>query len=233
MSSLTDIKHLKREIENLRIPSETPDACFIRWYLDVRLGSHESELFISDGPGDGGLDAIRYPARGDKRVIIVQSYYADLNKVKRIPKNKLENFLRLPEIINDRVLQNEWLKENVRENLKNRYSHLFNKIRRGSLIPEWMFLTTANSSLQTRKLINKTRNRGYHSILIDRNDILRAFSLYKEGAAPPDEPLIFRFEGQPLIHNNKGPATAVYAARLDDILKYVKEDSMLRLSREM
>ena len=229
MTSIIDAKLLKKEIESLQVPNETTDACFIRWYLDVRLGSHGSELFISDGPSDGGIDAIRYPARGDKKVIIVQSYFADLNKPKRIPRNKLENFLEFPELINDRAFIKEWLKENVRENLQNPYSQLFNKIRRGALDPEWMFLTSANSTPLTKKIVNRVRNRGHKAICIDRNDILRAFALYKEGAAPPDDPLVFRFEGQPLIHNNKGPATAVYAARLDDILKYVKSDSMLRL----
>ena len=226
MSKVDVAKQLRKELENLRRTGETRDACFIRWYLGVRLGNQEP--FICDGPGDGGIDAIRYPDPGENKVLIVQSYYADVTKSKSIPLSKFERFLELPDIFSNKILFDEWI-ENVRTDLKPAYRDLYRKLRDKKFHAEWMFLTTAKSNVAVDKSLKRFKRKHSKTLLSDKPEIIRAFLLYLEGAAPPDEPLTFRYEGQPLISQHKEPTVAVYAAKLDDILKYVKKDPTLRL----
>lgn len=80
---------LWKELGQLQSPGESRDSAFIRWYLQVRLGTLEKSVRLTDGPGDGGIDAIQYPARGDKDVVIVQAFFADPRKNQGIKKKKL------------------------------------------------------------------------------------------------------------------------------------------------
>jgi AIPR protein len=123
------------------------------------------------------------------------------------------------------------LKEEVRQELQVRYGDLWKKIHHNAFQPEWLFLTTATSNAFAETALARARRERHRAsiLIIDRPDVLRAFALYQEGAAPPDDPLDFRFEGSPFAYHNGEPHTAVYAARLDDILHYVRKDPALRL----
>jgi hypothetical protein len=61
---------LRSELAQLRGSKETTDTCFVRWYLGVRLGIDGTRLFHTDGPRDGGIDAVRYPAPGERKVVL-------------------------------------------------------------------------------------------------------------------------------------------------------------------
>jgi len=223
---------LRKELVSLARPGEELDACFMRWYLEVRLAPSSPELKITDGPGDGGIDAIVFGSHGDGRTVIVQSHATDLEHAKPLSLPKLKDFLKLPEVFHSEPNKfRQWLKDTrVRPNLHREYQSLSNKIRSGRIRPQWLYLTTAKANNSAHAQVNSARRTKHEALLADRDDVFRAFALYLEGAAPPDDPLEFRFREQPLRVTMTGqPAMAVYAAVLDDLIKYVQRDKLLRL----
>jgi len=216
----------------LRNDGEKVDNAFIRWYLDVRLGPSRPELRITDGPRDGGIDAIWYPGTFSDEVHIVQSFYTTNGTKKSAPRKKVAEFLDLPEHFGvPPKAFSIWLEgRKVRTDLHGIYHDLNDKIRRQKWQPVWLFLTSARSTAQARALITSARKRGDQAILAAQADVSRAYALYLEGAAPPDKPLEFRHQGDTLTYQPKGlPRVKVFAARLDDLLAYVEQDRTLRL----
>jgi hypothetical protein len=217
--------HLKRELATLRRPGASMDSTFMRWYVGVRYDVSDGAIELVDGPHDGGIDAIVYVTTEPKRVVFVQTYYADPVSAKVIPNKKLGDFLDLAIRLDpdDPAAFEEWVKT-TRADVRDKYKRAYREVRSHSSKAEWLFLATARSSTRSKQLEGKAKRQNIRLVVADRADVLRAFSLYIEGAAPPEKPLEFAYSGSPMRFTEDDCAMSIYAGSLQHLINYVKQD---------
>jgi len=217
-----DFQNILKEI--MRVKNQPIERAFIHWYIDVQFG--DVDKIITDGPSDGGIDAIVRPKHvgGGKLVYILQSKYTNNVFKKRSPGTLnatcYKDFDALPPILDSDKEFEEWL-ESVDSSLKIDYKQLRKDYLNENNIIEWQLITLHSRS---RKGENKLQNLTQDSFIYG-SSIIKLFKLEQEGVTPPGDPLILNFtESMTIEDPYSGYKSYVLAANLDDFVDYLDND---------
>lgn len=200
------------------------ERAFIHWYINVAFG--DTNHTITDGPSDGGIDAIVRPKRvaGNKLIYILQSKYTEgfFKKKSPSPLNP-SHYIEFDNLYlifdSDNKFEN-WI-ESVDPALKTEYQMLRKDILNKNNIIEWRLITLHSRS---RRGENRLQNLGTDSFQYGPS-LLELFELQQEGATPPGDPLELKFSESMTVEDpNKGYKSYVLSADLDDFVDYQDND---------
>jgi len=186
------LEESRRHAERLEL-----ETAFVHWYVKTKFGG-DCRYTITDGPNDGGIDAIvRLDGAGRRRVHVVQSKFSEeiFRNPNRNPSalsvSAYSDFDRLPDIFENEDEFRRYL-ESIESSLHDDYRRLFETIQQGNLGIVWELTT-----LQSRSRAGEKRLRNLDpSNFAYATDNLFLYELSLEGATPPAEPMTLNFEEQ-------------------------------------
>lgn len=210
--SLVNIKNQK----NIRI-----EKAFIHWYLDTRFGKSYNKC-ITDGPKDGGIDAI---AVRDKTYYIVQAEFCNdifdgKTKISPLSPKKYAQFDALPDIFRDDLKFEQYL-QTLDTSLHSKYTEISEHQKANPSCVIWEIVT-----MHSRSIAGERRLRNIDVVNIRyASDNLRLYELSLEGATPPAAPLELNFT-EHFIVDDKEIKIRTYVAStfIRDFIHYIDHD---------
>jgi len=177
----TAIKALKNELNGPRFRHVPLERAFIDWYVQARYGNSKN-LLITDGPGDGGIDAI--VTEGEQR-IVMQFKYATGSLVGHINSGQLRKFEEVADILVNREREADF--EAWINNVAGAHRGKYRNLRKVALADP--------ANLRFDFVTSKRAGTGPSSVnLVDASRIVSLWQLYEEGFTPPIEAVEIRFE---------------------------------------
>lgn len=202
------------------------DRAFVYWFVQTRY-EPEGEPQITDGPYDGGIDAI-VKTQGFTYVLQTEyeaAFFRGVSSTSPLDPKKYSQFDALPSTFSDTAAFERYSKT-VRPELVAPYSRLSREVRTAPENVVWEL-----STLHSRSRAGEGRLRE-----VDPKNIryavenARLFELSLEGATPPPRPLELRFSEHFTAEDSKRGLTThvaqVYAA---DFIRYLDEDPQFRV----
>jgi hypothetical protein len=222
MSLKSDFQHKLKEIAKSK--KQPIEKAFIHWYINVAFG--DTNYTVTDGPSDGGIDAIVKPKRvgGNKLVYILQSKYTDsFFRKKAASPLSLTPFIEFDNLHSifdsDNKFEN-WI-ESVDISLKTEYQMLRKDYLNEKNIIEWRLITLHSRSKRGE---NRLQYLGTDAFLYGPS-LLELYELEQEGATPPGDPLELTFaESMTVEDSHMGYKSYVLAADLDNFVDYLDND---------
>ena len=146
LSRIKDLdKYLRTNYEFSNLYIKAKHQAFIAWFIKAQHGLESNSFRITDGPGDGGIDAV---FEIGKSIYILQSKYDTTFKKKNIAIAELDRFELLMSYFtekNSSVQYRNWL-EKVNSNLHK----LYNEIRESAIKKQrdlkFVFISTSHNS---------------------------------------------------------------------------------------
>ncbi|HHT9133902.1 MAG TPA: AIPR family protein [Candidatus Avalokitesvara rifleensis] len=219
---------LKKLKEIARSRNQQIDRAFIHWYINVAFG--DVKHVVTDGPCDGGIDAIVRPERrGNKLLYVLQSKYTDsFFKGRTTPPlnpSHYTDFDNLPMLLrSDKKFEN-WI-ASVEHGLKHEYQRLRKDFLDEGGTIEWRLITLHSRS---RRGENKLTNLGTDAFQYGAA-IIELYEMEREGATPPGDPLELTFsESMTIEDKDMGYKSYALAASLRDFINYMDNDPEGRL----
>lgn len=210
----------KKIKEIAKLKKQPIERAFIHWYIDVSFG--DATHVITDGPSDGGIDAIIRPKRvgGNKLIYILQSKYTEsFFKKKTVPPltpSQYIEFDNLPIIFESDNKFEKWL-DGVDSSLKPEYSLLREDLLNKNNAVEWRFIT-----LHSRAKRGENRLQNLHKDSFQYGpSIFELYEMEQEGATPPGDPLEIKFTESMTVEDEMGYKSYVLAADLDCFINYL------------
>ncbi len=201
---------------------------FIKWYVRTRFGS-DAKCDITDGPSDGGIDAIiTEPRLKGRAIYVLQSKFYDAfwtGRDTQLSLGHYEQFDSMPSRFRNDVVFEEWL-GTVAPDLKPKYLELRQRISTPNTVVSWQLIT-----LHTRSRAGEDRlqDLGVDSFIYGAQH-LQLFLMSKEGATPPADPLNLRFTKSMTVEDrDRGVTSYVLAAYLKDFVDFMDHDTEDRL----
>jgi hypothetical protein len=212
------LKALQAELRRPQFRQMAVERAFIEWYVRARYGDGAS-LEITDGPGDGGIDAI--VNEGPTRVVL-QSKYEPSIRLRTIGGRELAAFEGLAVRFLDPTAGEEfekWLTR-VRKPLHPRYRALKRLCQDSPGRVRFDFVTPKRLVAMPDSRLN----------VIDVERVAPLWSLYEEGFTPPVDSIEIDFEDI-WSSGAKSDAYRVYVGIADVrvFLKLMDEDENERL----
>ena len=224
----TSVIGLKKELEFIKRKEKCPiEGAFLRWFIYHNF-EKDCRFLITDGPKDGGIDAILERSGKRPKVFVVQSKFCgDIFKKKTpssLPINFYTDFDSLPDIFASSSKLNEYLKT-VESSLHVIYKDLGDKVQQGWDII-WLFTTLHGRS---RAGENRLRNIPVSNFSYAADNIF-LYELGLEGAEPPAEPMLLNFSESFTVDDPKSNIkTYAVKARLRDFVDYIDRDPNFRI----
>ena len=188
------VSALYNELRGTRFRTLKPEQAFIKWYARARYGE-ESPCRITDGAGDGGIDAI---VEEHRVKVVIQAKYEPSKKLRAASVRDIGAFENLARLIRDEEAEDDfdrWIKT-VRSELHAAYRAL----RRAALSDP----NSVRFDFVTSKRITSSLATGLDAVDVER--IAPLWYLYEEGFTPPTESIELEFED---LWNKGGSRDAV------------------------
>ncbi|MEM2909207.1 MAG: AIPR family protein [Candidatus Bilamarchaeaceae archaeon] len=216
-------KHLSNIATQKRVKIET---AFVHWYVDTRFGKN-SDKNITDGPNDGGIDAVIFV--GDENVFVIQSEFCNKffnsENIPPLSPKKYSQFDGLPDIFRNDVDFKHFLKT-VDSSLHGIYQKVADLFQKNPSNVVWEITT-----LHTRSLAGERRLRNIDvSNIRYGSDNFRLYELSLEGATPPASPLEINFIEHFIVDDTENNIKSYVAqAYLKDFIEYIEHDPQFRV----
>lgn len=213
----TAIRALDDALKGPEFNHYDPERAFIKWYAMARYGPSK-KCEITDGPSDGGIDAI--VEEGDVSVVVQAKYSVNRKLANATPKD-LQDFSRVRRLmtVDDAEVDFEAWLQTVRAPLRAKYKALRKRGTRSVSQLRFDFVTT--------KQINT--HLGADCEKVDISRIAPLWTLYEEGFTPPTDEIEVEFED--LWSNGREGDTVNYVGIADVrvFLKLMERDEHERL----
>lgn len=190
---------------------------FARWFVQIYLGPR-CDLYISDGTGDGKVDAfITIQKSRSNRYAVVNSKFTQ-EYDKSSPVSFYDEITRFWQAFENKANRRDYL-EAVRPSLHNKYKTFFKHYEDG--LVDLYFITNHK--------INQKQNdsiKSYGVTVFHLDDLLQYLIEHLEGAMPQTDPLILSDITTvltPAATETEVPTSIVFA-RLIDFVSYMDED---------
>ena len=196
-----------------------PEKAFIQWYVFAQFGKRigEPDIAIVDGPGERGIDAI---VSANKETFVLQMKYEVIPRVSSVSSRDVRDFEKLSRIFHDEdpdVKFFDWI-DTVRPQIKNRYKHVYDMIKRDPQSVRFVFVTNKLCSLEQNNLIE----------MEPAQNILALWDLYRDGFTPPTDSIEIKLSDSWSIDNERF-RTYVGLADVLDFLRIMEDDKNERL----
>lgn len=201
---------------------------FIKWYVLTRFGAGAT-CDITDGPADGGIDAIvTEPRLRGKAVYVIQSKFYDgfsKGRDNPLPISAYVEFDSMPSRLRDDDRFHEWL-GTVAPDLRSKYQELRKNSEAPATTVTWQLITLHSRS---RAGEDRLQELGSDSFVYGAQHV-QLFLMSKEGATPPADPLTLRFTKSMTVEDPScGVTSYVFAACLKDFVDFMDYDNEDRL----
>lgn len=216
---------LKKEARANREPLH---RTFLKWYVRTRFGA-EAKCDITDGPSDGGIDAIVTETRPRGRSVwVVQSKFSDhfwSGRASKLALTDYTTFDSMPSRFENDDSFDEWL-GTVDDELKQKYRDLRRQLRSPAVSVGWHLVTLHARSRTGEDRLQSLGPDGF----IYGEQCLQLYLMSREGATPPAEPLNLRFTKSMIVEDRARQVTSyVFAAFLKDFVDFMDHDTEDRL----
>ncbi len=191
---------------------------FARWFAQIYFGS-QSNIFVSDGTGDGKVDVFISGHRGQfTRYYVLNSKFTQ-EYDKSSPVSFYDEITRFWQAFENKANRADYLKNAVRESLRNKYKTFFKHYDDG--LADLYFVT--NHRINQRQY-DSVKNVGVKVFHLD--DVLLYLVEHLEGAMPETEPLVLSDITSVLTppSSETEVPTSIIFARLIDFVRYMEDD---------
>lgn len=201
------------------------EQAFIDWYVEAEFGQLEWEF--TDGPKDGGIDAVVWRRPDDKPpVIILQSKFSEKVGGQRLAKTAYQDFQRVVEAFHRRDEVFDEFLEDVAPEIRRVYLKAFRLLDGNWLTEKKAFRLITTSSRIPRfefKLI-PTENFVYEI------EILKLYRQFRRVWAPKAQELILTVHDKLSYSDPKrGVTSYLFNAKVSDFKKYLDRNDVGRL----
>lgn len=216
-------KHLLNIKNEKRISIE---KAFIHFYTNVRF-EEEYEKKITDGPRDGGIDAVVF---NYKKIYVIQAEFCNelfykKRKLSPLSIKKYALFDSLPTLFRNKKVFSDYLKT-VEPSIHSIYKKIAKAMQEDSSNVIWEITTLHSRSISGEKRLQNIDSADIRYA----SDNLRLFELSLEGATPPADPLEINFTEHFIVDDSeKNIKTYVAQASLKDFIDYIDHDPQLRV----
>ena len=207
---------------------EPMHRAFVKWYVRTRFGS-DVKCEITDGPSDGGIDAIVTESRlRGKAIYVIQSkFYDAFSSGRNTPLSIAcyQQFDAMPTVFRDDDRVEEWL-GTVAIDLKPKYRELRHRLSGHDTTLSWQLITL---HARSRAGEDRLQELAADSCIYGAQH-LQLFLMSREGATPPADPLTLRFTKSMIVDDRaRGVTSYVFAAYLKDFVDFMDHDTEDRL----
>lgn len=183
-------KDIRNEIQAQRGKEE--HTAFIHWYFDICHGGTGQGVTITDGSGDGGIDAIYTVG---KRVFVYQFKYTKNPFTGTVDKAELDRFERLFDAFHDadeHALNNAL--GNARRDVRDRLHDIMNEHHAKNVEAEFIFVSN-----------RAVRLHSYSFGLIDGDELARRWQINRLFFSPPHPSIELKYEKSSKATLGSGP----------------------------
>lgn len=198
---------------------------FIDWYVEAEFG--ELRWDFTDGPGDGGIDAVVWRRSDDRpSVIIIQSKFAERIGAHKVAKNAYTDFHRVVEAFYHRG-------EAFEDFLSTVPTHLRKIYRKASKLLDGNWLTQ-KKAFRLISTLGPVRRLEFARIPSDcfvyENDILGLYRQFRRDQTPKARELVLSVQDKLSYIDSKRRVTSyLFNARVSDFKKYLEQNDVARL----
>ncbi len=201
---------------------------FIKWYVGKRFGA-AATCDITDGPNDGGIDAIIVePRLKGKEIYVLQSkFYGGFftGHDKPLSITNYTEFDSMPTRFPDSRRFEEWI-STVSADLRPKYRELRTMLDVPGTAVSWQLITLHSRSRAGEDRLQHLRADTF----VYGAQQVQLFLMSKEGATPPADPLTLHFTKSMTVEDeNRGVTSYVFAAYLKDFVDAMDHDIEDRL----
>lgn len=212
-------KELRRHLGSGEYRLLKPEKAFIQWYIFAQFGKKigDQDVAIVDSPGENGIDAI---VSTERETFVLQMKYEVVPRISYVSQNDVKDFEKLSRIFRDEfpdIKFSDWLND-VRPQIKNRYKHIHDMLRRDPKSIRFVFVTSKLCSLDLGDMIE----------IESAPNILSLWDLYRDGFTPPTESIEIKLSDNWSIDTERF-RTYVGLADALDFLKIMEDDKNERL----
>ena len=198
---------------------------FIDWYVEAEFGHLKWEF--TDGPNDGGIDAVVWRKHEDKpAVIVLQSKFSEKIDGQPLYRTAYQDFDRVVNAFRRRDETFDELLETVAPEIRRFYLKAFR-----ALDGNWLTSRRAFRLITTLKRIPRYESK----LLPDQNfvygaDILRLYRQFRRVWAPKAQELVLTVHDKLAYTDPKRDVTSyLFNARVSDFKKYLDHNDVGRL----
>lgn len=226
----TDLKNEFRRalLHKSRNTGDPLHRSFIKWYIETRFGA-EATFDLTDGPSDGGIDAIVTELRlRGKAIYVLQSKFHDgfwKGHDKALSISDYLEFDSMPSRFRDDELFDAWL-GTVTPDLRPKYQTLRRRLAAPATAATWQLITLHARSRAGEDRLQELSEDSF----VYGAQHAQLFQMSKEGATPPAEPLNLRFTESMTVEDTARDVTSyVFSAYLKDFVDFMDHDIEDRL----
>lgn len=198
---------------------------FIDWYVEAEFGQLKWEF--TDGPNDGGIDAVVWRRPEDKpQVIILQSKFSEKVGKQELVRHAFKDFRRVVEAFHRRDDAFDDFLEGVAPDLKKIYLKAF-KLLDGNWLTEKKGFRLITTSRRVHKM---EFNLIPPDSFIYDSDILKLYRQYRRVWTPRAQELVLTIHDKLSYSDPKrGVTSYLFNARVSDFKKYLDRNDVGRL----
>lgn len=201
------------------------DQAFIDWYVEAQFGQLKWEF--TDGPKDGGIDAVVWRRPDDKPpVIILQSKFSEKIGGQKLAKAAYQDFQRVVEAFHRRGEVFDEFLEDVAPEIRRVYLKAF-KLLDGNWLTEkkaFHLITTSGRVSRFEFKLIPAENFVYET------DILRLYREFRRVWAPKAQELVLTVHDKLSYSDPKrGVTSYLFNAKVSDFKKYLDRNDVGRL----
>jgi hypothetical protein len=216
---------LHKEMKRQQSPMH---RAFIHWFLSVRFGT-DARKEVTDGPADGGIDAIVVESRPrGKAIWIVQSKFTDKFFDERETQLAIDDYLNfdsMPSRFDSDGAFEAWL-ATVSPDLQPRYRELRQQLTAPGTVVGWQLVTLSERSRSGEDRLQRLTPE----VFVYGAQCLQLYLMSREGATPPADPLDLHFTKSMTVDDReRGVTSYVFAANLKDFVDFMDHDTEERL----
>jgi hypothetical protein len=198
---------------------------FIDWYVEAEFGGVDWRF--TDGPNDGGIDAVVWRGGDDApRVIVMQSKFTERIESKPLAAKAYREFREVVDAFYHRGQELDELLSRVRPELKQIYRKVIRLLDGNWLSEKKAFRCITTSKRAPRFEFDRVPKNNF----VYGNDILRLYAQYRRVWTPKAPDLVLKVEDKlSYIDRRREGTSYLFNAYAADFRKYLEKTDVARL----
>jgi hypothetical protein len=199
---------------------------FLDWYIEAEFGGVDWKF--TDGPSDGGIDAVVWRPDDKPPVILIQSKFAEHIGATQLGASAYRDFKKVVEAFYHRGDEFDELLSRVLDGLKPVYRKALDRLEAVNFWPvekkAFRLITTCNRRPNVE--FDKIPKDNY----LYSDDVLRLYAQHRKGATPRARPLELTLADKLSYRDTERCVTSyIFNARLSDFRRYLEHNDVARL----
>lgn len=196
---------------------------FVAWYVEAEFGRVEWEF--TDGPDDGGIDAVVWLPKEKPSVALIQSKFAERIGKASLSVGAYRDFQNVVECFYSKEGFDTFLPK-VRTDVKRHYQKAFDHLQEEN---NWAIQKKAFRLITTKKRGSRAEfGRIPKENFIYCNEIMDLYRQYRKAATPKARPLRLHIKNK-LPYKDGNRTSYLFNARLSDFRNYFDQNDVARI----